>query len=207
MIKRTRIEVSETLTSLFEKLPEAFNTKFGQQLGDAVIDEMKKSIAKGVSPIAKDGRFPAYKGQEMKNQANAIRKDARSRERDFGKKDSIVKNAKSTARRINKEAQKKYPYSVQKEYPDKKPRPVNLKLSGDFLKSLDSEVVGQGTNFDLKIGFFDNLSVKKEQGHREQQNGQGYRPIIPIRGESFSEKIMRLIVKMFKTQQKKHLSK
>lgn len=89
-----------------------------------------------------------------------------------------------------------YPYSVQDKYPDKRPRPVNLFLSGDFLAALEARVTGSAGGFGLEIGFFDSDQAVKEQGHREQAGGQGFRPIIPIDREEFALTIQRVIIKI-----------
>jgi hypothetical protein len=81
---------------------------------------------------------------------------------------------------------KSYPYSVRKKYPGKRERPVNLYLSGDFLKSLKATAVAAYNKVEIFIGLTDPLSKKKEQGHREGANGQALRPIIPESGEDFS---------------------
>lgn len=149
-----------------------------QKIGDAAIDEMKNLISKGISPIAGEGRFDAYKWVGKANAANKIAR-------------SLSKDRRKSARQIAKEVKKKgYPYSVRKDFPDKRERPVNLYLSGDFLKNLKATPLLSG----VKIGFSDSLSSKKEQGHREGVNGQPQRPIIPNRDEEFNPSIYRRIV-------------
>lgn len=71
--------------------------------------------------------------------------------------------------------------------PGKSLTPVNLELTGDFLTNLTREVLPDKT---LLIGFDDELSQKKEQGHREGANGQAKRPIIPVKDEVYKKKIM-----------------
>jgi len=189
-----RAEVKINLDKLLKKAPQAFDQAFGELLGKEVIDAMKKDIARGISPILGDGRFPAYKGVEA---AQAIRKGAA--------KGKSGKQARLDAKQLEK---KTYPKSVNYKFPDKKPRPVNLKLSGDFLSKLSWKLRGVAEKFDVAIGFFDSLSVKKESGHREGVNGQPQRPVIPSkRGEYFSERIQRLIVKLFRERVRKFLSK
>jgi len=74
-------------------------------------------------------------------------------------------------------------------------RPVNLKLTGKFLKSLlaRSTAGRRGSAF-AEVGFSDGLSQKKEQGHREGANTQPKRPIIPEGREKFNARIMDIIV-------------
>ena len=76
----------------------------------------------------------------------------------------------------------------------KRERPVNLKLSGDFLKSLTSSVRLNGGTV---IYFNSAKSRKKEQGHREEHNNQAKRPIIPQGSEEFAVSIMRKIEKIY----------
>lgn len=90
--------------------------------------------------------------------------------------------------------EERYPDRARKQFPAKRRRPVNLFLSGDFLKNLVSKVKA-GKNPKILIGFFDTLSKKKEQGHREGANGQPKRPIIPKGSEEFSPIIKRAIFK------------
>ena len=96
-----------------------------------------------------------------------------------------------------------YPDKIMKHFPKKRRRPVNLNLSGKFLSKLSSKVETQKRKFGLvtkrrvRIGFFDQLSKKKEQGHREGANGQPKRPIIPTRSESFSKRILTKVRKEY----------
>lgn len=146
-------------------------------IGNAVIAEMTAGILKGVSPIAEFGRFDAYKWVGRANQATKISR-------------RLTGARKTAAKNIAAQAKKKYPYSVMKKFPDKRERPVNLFLSGEFLYDLEATPITNG----VSIGFATRLSELKEQGHREGVNGQPSRPIIPIRGESFNNSIYRRIV-------------
>jgi hypothetical protein len=124
-------------------------------IGLATIQEMKIAIAKGISPIEGDARFPAYKW----------------------------------ARASKSERAGKYPWSEQKNHPDKKIRPVNLSLSGDFLDALEARPKRGG----VEVGFWNRKFEKYEKGHREGANGQPSRPIIPDDTEKFSRSILRRI--------------
>lgn len=133
------------LKKRLEDLTRAIDKNTAKKVGRAVIADMKDLIAKGISPIRGEGRFPGYKNT------------------------------------------KKYPAG-------KKPnRPVNLKLTGDFLKSLDSEVKSSRTGYDTDVGFFDSDSKDKEEGHREGANGQLKRPIIPTKSEELAVTIQETI--------------
>lgn len=86
----------------------------------------------------------------------------------------------------------KYPSKVQKRFPDKKARPVNLKLTGEFLDSLGHESKA-GKNAAIIIGYPPDQALK-EEGHRDGANGQLKRPTIPNANESFSVKIMNDLI-------------
>lgn len=149
------------------------------KVGEAVIDEIRTAVAKGISPIARKGRFAAYKWAAA---SNAIRKVARSF-KDKGRRKQARKIAEDTKKN-------KYPYSVMKDFPNKRERPVNLELSGAFLADLKAKPTPKG----VTIGFGTELSELKEQGHREGVNGQPRRPIIPEGDEDFSPSIYRRIL-------------
>ena len=139
-------------------------------VADATIDEMKTMISKGISPIKGEGRFPAYL---------------------WAGKKSLARKRGAKKKALNREFSDKYPYSAMKKFPGKKERPVNLKLSGDFLNALSARV-GKSR---IDIGFFDKPFEDYELGHREGANGQPKRPIIPIKGEELSPSIYRRLVK------------
>lgn len=75
--------------------------------------------------------------------------------------------------------------AIRRKYPDKKPRPVNLNLSGKFLSDLTYRV-RSGSKPILTIGFWKKLSILKELGHRKGSSGQRKRPIIPTADERYS---------------------
>jgi len=77
-----------------------------------------------------------------------------------------------------------------KRFKGKRLRPVNLRLSGDFMKSLKYRATKKG----VLVGFFKPSEAAKEQGHRERANGQGFRPVIPQRGETFIPTIINKLV-------------
>jgi hypothetical protein len=71
----------------------------------------------------------------------------------------------------------------------KKYTPVNLRLTGQFLESLDYKVHKGKGGYYVSIGYGNRTAQKKEQGHREGANGQPVRPTIPQDGETFSRVI------------------
>lgn len=153
-------------------------------IGNEVINQMKNLISKGISPIANQGRFGAYKwvgrSVDLLKKANASAKRAWTK----GKAKKIRANARKTAAQLKKG---KYPFSAQKEFPGKRERPVNLKLSGSFLNNLECRPSRKG----LEIGFYDEPYTLMEEGHREGVGGQPKRPIIPQGSETFSRAILQ----------------
>lgn len=168
--KRLERDLRKVVGEETERALKRVTNKEKLSVGEAVIDEMLKAIAKGISPIKGRGRFEAYKWAGKKN---ADRK----------------KGAKKKS--LDLKYSNKYPYSAQGKFPDKKERPVNLKLSGNFLSNLKAKILGSS----LYVGFFEEPWSKYEQGHREGAKGQPSRPIIPSGdGEEFSQSIYRRLV-------------
>lgn len=87
-----------------------------------------------------------------------------------------------------------YPLKLKKKYPQKRARPVNLELSGKFLRALTFR--SNATRKSVEVGFFDQKSIDKESGHRDGVNTQPERPIVP-RGTS--ENLARSIVLKIET--------
>lgn len=90
----------------------------------------------------------------------------------------------------------KYPKPLKNKFPNKRQRPVNLYLSGDFMRNLKAWLkssVSSKTPFkySLFVGFLDKKSILKEQGHREGVNGQPKRPVIPEGDENFNRKLIQ----------------
>jgi len=87
-----------------------------------------------------------------------------------------------------------YPNTVKRRFPSKRKRPVNLKLSGAFMKDLGHKVLQggkRGKNIRIEIGYDKAESILKEKGHREGANSQPKRPTIPNprRKERFAAKV------------------
>lgn len=87
------------------------------------------------------------------------------------------------------------PYKKPKSYPGKrKPaRPVNLRLTGAFLRALRFDYLDRKGFVGIKIGFRDRLSALKELGHRNGQNRQPKRPLIPRGKQNLREGIRKQI--------------
>lgn len=92
---------------------------------------------------------------------------------------------------------KRYPATAPKEY-GKKQRPVNLKLSGDFQDDLDFKLQSTKSGIATIIGYFTESEALKEQGHREGVKGQPKRPTIPTTQEGFSQRIQRIISRLYR---------
>lgn len=92
----------------------------------------------------------------------------------------------------------KYPDSVRYKYPSKRQRPVNLSLSGDFLRALRHRIYAAKFGFGIEVGYFDPEEAKKEEGHASGWNGQPKRPTIPAKGEEIAVRIQRLVIARFK---------
>lgn len=153
-------------------------------VGQAGLAAMLDYISKGISPIEGMGRFPGYKWVDRINaQLKAVSRSKSKR---------LVTRAKKRFARANLKAlqKTKYPYSAMRRYPDKKVRPVNLFLSGKFLRHVQLRFPNKG----VSIGIYEQPYVKYEQGHREGVNTQPERPIIPQGTETFSRNIMNKII-------------
>lgn len=84
-------------------------------------------------------------------------------------------------------------YKNPDKYPgNRKPhRPVNLKLSGQFLEDLGFTIESSKTGFAPRVGYQTEESDKKEKGHREGAGGQRRRPTLPTRsGQSLRDSII-----------------
>jgi hypothetical protein len=96
-----------------------------------------------------------------------------------------------------------YPSTVRDEYPDKAKTPVNLKLSGNFMRALTSGVKKLGNGFGIEIGYNNPIEQDKEKSHREGNRGQAKRPTIPIEGEQFAQRIQNVLLKAVREKIKK----
>lgn len=139
----------------------AIDRRTAAQVGTKTVVEMRRDIAKGISPVRGRRRFPAYKNP--------------------------------------------------KKYPGKRKgaRPVNLKLTGQFLRALRSVVLSSRgpSGFVTSIGYRGRLAQVKEQGHREGANQQRKRPTIPQRGEELNVRINRELLKIYRKRLSRLISK
>jgi hypothetical protein len=91
-------------------------------------------------------------------------------------------------------------------FPGKGLRPVNLKLTGDFLRNLKFRVESRDGTTTTRVGFFDAASVDKELGHRTGANNQAKRPIIPTVQEKFNAAIVDEIESIYEDAIEKYLN-
>lgn len=104
-------------------------------------------------------------------------------------------NGRFDAYKPNTKQRKRYPDTVKGKFPAKRRRPVNLNLSGKFLRAL--KAFPKSINV-ITVGFFSEYGETLEQGHRTGANGQAERPIIPINGEGFTKVIRTEILKLYR---------
>jgi hypothetical protein len=90
-------------------------------------------------------------------------------------------------------------YKNPNKYPGdrKAKRPVNLELTGEFLNSLEAKTVKGRFGEDTEVGYFNQESKDKEQGHREGHNGQLKRPTIPEGNEELAIKVERAVEEVY----------
>ena len=95
---------------------------------------------------------------------------------------------------------KRFPrYKNPAKYPkNKKPRtPVNLTLTGDFLRALTYDTRPSTSGYATEIYYAGREDVK-EQGHREGANGQPERPTVPMGKEEFAVRIERVYARIYR---------
>lgn len=162
---KTRVKFAGPLGQLQK---DGIPTRFKKEMAEDTIDEMKRLITRGQSPVKGFGRFDAYVAQ---------------REPEV--------NIKILAR-------KKYPYGVREEFPGKKVRPVNLTLTGEMLDALTYKRVGKNIRigyFRGLFGFGSKELVEKvsnaQRGNPEKNIPQ--RKFLPTDGEGFVQSVMRVI--------------
>lgn len=200
MAKKTRVQVR--LDFLRELQYNLYDAKFIRKLGDTVKDGILDATAKGLSPIKGFGRFDGYKAQE---QAKELRKKASklSNNRIVATEDS-ERRRRDKANSIRTKASKigeGYPVSVQEEWPNKKIRPVNLRLSGKMLKSITYQFnrAKNSIRFYL-LGKKNNLMAETHNEGTQEPN-VARRPFLPTGpGEEFISSITRDIIGLYRSR-------
>ncbi len=153
------------------------SARFKKDLGKTTVKAAKALIAVGKSPVAGYGRFGAYSGQRAQK----------------GIKGKGAKAKKRSA------AKRGYPGSVVKEFPQKRARPINLKLSGKLLKAYNWESSGK---FSVRVGILSKASnlIKIISGaHNEGVATKNIiqRRHVPQGSEEFAISIQREIKKVY----------
>jgi len=92
-------------------------------------------------------------------------------------------------------------------YGGKKLTPVNLHLTGNFLKGLKSKPVKGKMGYDTAVGFYDPYGEVLEHGHRHGANNQRRRPILPEGNERFVDSIMSFYLDTVSTAIKRVLKR
>jgi hypothetical protein len=205
-------EIKDDLLRYLGFIQASLNKELMDDIGTAVTIAMLQFIEKGISPIEGKGRFPAYKWAAFsrdvkksqtftKRQVREIQAKAKKLAKGGNKKKAQrLREDAATLSSLSKQAGAtagaKYPFSTD-EYRRgaKRLRPVNLFLSGKFLRALEFRLNGVAGRYNLEIGFFDSNEAEKEEGHRDGANGQPKRPIIPIDREDFAQVIQNEIWK------------
>lgn len=139
---------------------------------------LKKKLRSLRKPI--DSRTAKKVGKEVRDEIRAMTSKGQSTVREFGKRMPKYKNPD------------RYPGN------QKRKRPVNLRLTGRFMKALSFSVKSSRLGFETFIGYRGGES-KKEQGHRVGVGGQPKRPTIPkAPKEQFAARIQRVIDKIYR---------
>jgi hypothetical protein len=89
----------------------------------------------------------------------------------------------------------KYPANQIRMFPKKRQRPVNLFLSGEQMRDLDSKTIPFKGGHSIRIEYKTQMSKDKESGHRDGINGQPKRPTLPVkRNERWAKTIENILV-------------
>lgn len=192
----------------------AIDDKLASAVGFTVRQRMLQFISRGISPILGAARFPEYKNvtrarkakatnRELRKQARIQRNMLRNLQRN-GTRGQIIKDLRRTSRALSKAAKANkvppgYPYNT-KEYRQgkKRPRPVNLWLTGDFLTALTFLILPAGKRKKIQMGWEDPKEAIKEKGHREGAGGQPKRPALPKGTQKFNQTIQLDIMKLLR---------
>lgn len=209
-IKALKADVMAFLTRLEDAVKDV---KTASAVGFAVRQRMLELISRGISPIEGRARFPEYKNVTAQRQRKETNRKLRTLSRTqrniarnlkkSGTRGAAVRNFSASARSLAKAARsrlkKGYPYNT-KQYREgsKRPRPVNLFLTGDFLRALALAVKTVANKAVVEIGWWDPKQAIKEKGHRDGAGGQPKRPTLPGRGERWAQVIQLDIMKVLR---------
>ena len=154
-------------------MKQPIDARTAENIAFDVIDEINRFTSRGQSPVKGEGRFVGYKAQQVTGSQKKKRKSS--------------------------EPKRGYPYNVMKYYPNKRARPVNLRLSGEMLASLDHTFDRPSQT--IELGIFDPEQALKAETHNQgtQEPDVPRRPFLPTaEGEEFAESIRRKIVAIVK---------
>lgn len=149
-----------------EMLGNIFDSATVTNVGTILVEESKRFIGTGTSPVLGEGKFEPYKA---------------------------VTAGKHL--RVSAASQKGYPYSVLKLFPDKTISPVNLSLTGDMLRALNFRQSGKSMEFGIFKANADQKVIDRAQANNEGTDRLPARPFIPNQdGQEFNASIMRLVI-------------
>lgn len=192
-----RLDILETVKKDF------FSAKFVREVGDTVLDGIKDAAAKGLSPVAGVGRFPGYKAQEEAKAQKRIARNAWQNASQAGSSSTGVR-LRNLSRSASDEAKKSaqgYPVSVQDKFPQKKIRPVNLSLTGEYLNSLRYSF--NRSKLSIRFFFAGKRANLLAETHNEgtQEPVVARRPVLPTAdGQEFISSIMRAINTLYRNR-------
>jgi len=198
------IDFSKLRGSLSAK--KIVSKKFADKVGRIVVKAVLEDIARGKSPVKGVGRFVGYKASRATKE---LRRDLRIAEFRGGKRG---KGLRSELRREIKRTGSKssfYPNSVKDEFPKKKIRPVNLELSGKYLKGIKHRRL----RTDILLGFIGlrGLNRKLYEAHNL---GKNTKKAVPQRkhwpskkSDQFTARIKRIIKNLYSRRIKAILKK
>ncbi len=178
-----------TRFKLLDFIDKFVDNATANDIGQAVVDEAKRMVSEGQSPVRGQGRFEAYKAQARITAAKKVSR-AEAKGHDKHSVERFAAKQKFAVAEMN--AQKGYPYSVMKDYPDKQVRPVNLELSHDMMNGYGFELVNPTT---IKVGHVNGPAKSKEIAgyHNEGTKKMARRATVPQPGEEWAVSIMRII--------------
>lgn len=203
------------LLAYLDRIQGSVDERVASAVGFTVRTRMLQLISRGISPILGYGRFPEYKAvtrgkiakrgirflnREIKNTRTRLKLgQVTSSKSGVGRLRAQQDRLRILKKAAQGKTQKGYPYNT-KEYRQgsKRPRPVNLWLTGDFLRALTFELKKLGSKMGIEIGWWEAKQAIKEKGHREGANGQPKRPTLPRGRESWNETIRLDIMRLLR---------
>ncbi len=193
--RRITASITKGLQKELRRVEEALDSRIGRAIGGAVVKEVRNLTSKGINPVGRGGRFPAYKGVAGINQVKKITRSLTGSRRKRGR-DILAKKRKNT-----------YPFSINKKFPNKKVRPVNIRLTGHQLRNYKFKIINVKNKFRIRLGYFNKFAALKEQGHADGVNGQPVRQTVPNKTQQFSSKITQIIIRVLLRNLEKNLKK